>query len=281
MKKTSILILLVLILIGTTAAFAQQEVVIDNIYLEIRPEFDRPEVLVIYTIALSESLNYPVDLTVKIPASSGGPAAVWEVVEGAPVETTYNVSEDGDWVSVNIQTETPVVYIDFYDPEFIVQNSTRSYTYNYPPGLISNLVELIIWQPAQTENFQTSIEQLQLFTDDQGRNYHVVNFNPDELDRLKVDFSYDSTRISDSSGSTEIDWMGILPWALGILGAGIVAFGLFNSSFGSGQKRKSRKKKKAYPGKNINKQGSNFCHSCGSEMSKTDKFCSECGEKTK
>jgi len=281
MKKISILILIALILIGTTVALAQQEVVIDNIYLELRPEFDRPEVLVVYTIAINESLNYPVDIAVKIPASSGGPSNVWEVVEGAPVATTYEVSEDGVWLSVNIQTETPVVYIDFYDPEFEVQNSRRSYTYNFPPGLIADFVELVIWQPAQSENFQASIDLPQLFTDELGTTYHVANFASDELDGFEVDFSYDAATISTSPGSTEIDWLGILPWALGILGAGIVAFGIFNSSSKSGSKTKSRKKKNAYPGKKIKKQGSNFCHSCGSKIEKTDRFCSECGEKAR
>jgi hypothetical protein len=281
MKKISFLFLLAIILISTTVASAQQEVIIDNIYIELRPEFDRPEVLVVYTIALNESLNYPVDISVKIPASSGGPAAVWEVVEGAPVATTYDVSEDGDWLSVNIQTETPVVYIDFYDPEFKVQNTKRSYTYKFPPGLISDLVELVIWQPAQSENFQASIELPQLITDELGTTYHVADLNPDELNRLEIDFSYDGPAFSDNSGSTEIDWLGILPWALGILGAGIVAFGIFNSSSKSRSKTKSRKKKNAYPGKNIKKQGSNFCHSCGSKIEKTDKFCSDCGEKAR
>jgi len=277
MKKINLIVLIVLMLIGSTAVLAQQNVTIEQVFVELRPEYDTPDILIVYTIFLSEDLDYPVDLS----ASSGGPSVVWEVVDGSPVETTFDTIEEGEWISVDIKAETPIVYVDFYDPELKSQNSTISYTYNYPPGLKSELVDLAIWQPPLTENFTASDQFPETFEDEIGIIYHMASLNPDELDSYEIDFSYESVPVSENDPGSEFSLTDALPWALGIMGLGILAMGIYNLLSSSGTKVKTSKKKYDNKSKHSYGKKNKFCHSCGAKISGKDKFCSECGAKTR
>jgi len=281
MKKIYIITLLVLLLFGITSAYAQEEITIDQVYVELRPEYDSPDILIVYSVLLSEDLNYPVDITVNIPASSGGPSDVWEVIDGLPVATTFDLTQEGDWISVNIKTESPLIYVDFYDPDFNNQSSTRSYTYRYPDGLISDVVNLVLWQPAETENFQTSISFPEISEDEFGTIFHMASINPDALDNYEIDFSYIAAPNAAADLDSDFSLTDALPWAMGILGLGILAMGIYNLSSKSGSKVKSSKKKYANKGRGSNNKKNKFCHKCGAKIYSKDKFCSECGAKTR
>ena len=73
------LALLIIILIACTPllpALAQSEVKLSSMEVDLWPEYDRPNVLVIYRITLPPTTTLPVDLSFRIPAAAGEPSAV-------------------------------------------------------------------------------------------------------------------------------------------------------------------------------------------------------------
>ena len=76
-------ILLLILALPTPARVAaapllQEAVSIQTLQIEVWPEYDRPAALVIYHITLASSVKLPAELSVRIPASTGGPSAVAE-----------------------------------------------------------------------------------------------------------------------------------------------------------------------------------------------------------
>lgn len=278
MKKTLICLAIVLVILGSTMVLAQ-ETIIEKVFLELRPEYDREDLLVVYTILLKDNQNFPINLSVKIPTSSGGPSAVWEVVDGQPVETTYETSESGNWISVDIQTNSPMVYLDYYDTDFYVLEFQHNFNFNYPPGLYAEEVELMIWQPPFSENFQASVVFDEILTDDNGNLFHVITFDSDQLDDLNIEFSYDAVIAEISDDDSEFFWMDALPYVIGLIGLSVLVYGIYKLNFKN--QNKSKLKKKRNRSKSNSTSKTKFCHKCGNQMKTSDSFCSECGEKNR
>jgi hypothetical protein len=109
--------------------------------------------------------------------------------------------------------------------------------------------------------------------------YHVIDLNTQEIADFSIDFSYSAVSIPDGDSTQELEWSGILPWGLGIIGAGLIGFAIYNitRTQTTGKKAPRRRSKS----RSSNKLGTKYCHYCGNKLTKTDKFCSECGKKVR
>lgn len=56
------------------SAFAQGNLTLSSVEVDLWPEYDQPAVLVIYRVVLPASVVLPADLTLRIPAAAGEPA---------------------------------------------------------------------------------------------------------------------------------------------------------------------------------------------------------------
>ena len=76
MRKRLTLLLFVVFLFLVPAAQAQGMLSLATLEVALWPEYDRPEVLVIYKAKLPADISLPVDVSLKIPAIAGEPFAV-------------------------------------------------------------------------------------------------------------------------------------------------------------------------------------------------------------
>ncbi len=67
-RKLNSLIILLILLCFSFPAQAQQAISFSSVVVDLWPEFDRPEMLVIYHLTLSPSVSLPADVTLQIPA---------------------------------------------------------------------------------------------------------------------------------------------------------------------------------------------------------------------
>jgi hypothetical protein len=76
MLRKSYSLLILLCLVGMTAGLsaftvlAQDDVSFSKLEIDLWPEYDRPEVLVIYRISLDPAASLPADLTLRIPVDA-------------------------------------------------------------------------------------------------------------------------------------------------------------------------------------------------------------------
>ncbi|MFO7564073.1 MAG: hypothetical protein R6X02_15610, partial [Enhygromyxa sp.] len=111
MKKLTLAFLLIGILVLVPAVGAQAALSFDLVQIQFWPEYDRLEMLVIYTFELPAEQSLPVEMSVRIPARVGAPTAV-AVLEGIQLVTReYSVTEEGDWAVVTLTTDSPVVHM--------------------------------------------------------------------------------------------------------------------------------------------------------------------------
>ena len=70
MRKWFLIFVMAVLFVFPSFAFAQDKVAIQSIDVSLWPEYDRPEMLVIDHIMLSENTAFPVQLDLLVPANS-------------------------------------------------------------------------------------------------------------------------------------------------------------------------------------------------------------------
>jgi hypothetical protein len=89
-----------------------------SLRIEIWPEFDRQAALVILKGELPAELALPAAVSLRIPASSGGPSAV--AFATTPGAELFNLAHDRsygkDFITLRFEAPQRFVHIEFYDP---------------------------------------------------------------------------------------------------------------------------------------------------------------------
>ena len=120
-----------------------------SLNIEIWPEYDRPAALVILRGALAEGVKLPAAVTLRLPAASGGPAAVAYSVtaDGNLLNLKHERATAGEFVMVKFETPERFFHVEFYEP--IATNvPARTFRYVWPGDSAVERVTVIVQEPA-------------------------------------------------------------------------------------------------------------------------------------
>ncbi|MCB0167178.1 MAG: zinc ribbon domain-containing protein [Anaerolineae bacterium] len=162
----------------TLTAQAQSEPRIRNLLIELWPEFDRPELLVIYRVELSSDTPLPATLTFSLPGSIDTMNAVAYgadnnllTVEKDQIDMTYR----DNMMFLTFSTPSPLVQLEYYDSEAITrQDQTRTFDYTFTAPYAVESAIFQVQQPAQAEAFSLKPETSNSFIDSNRLTYHVI-----------------------------------------------------------------------------------------------------------
>ena len=298
MKRVVLLLVVVLFSLTAIPASAQTDTPMAFVRVQLWPEYDRPAMLVIYSLQLAADVDLPTQVSIRIPASVGEPTAVAVAEDNTLMTRAYERTVDGDWATITLEADSPVIQLEYYDFGFKQNGDQRSFDYLWPgdfsveefavnvqqPASVSQLtVEPALGAPAQAGDglFYHSASLGSLSA---GEEFALsVSYNKTDAS-LSVD-SLSSAPVSQESASQPtVSISGDLPlwvWVLVGVGAGFVVIGAIyfvrtnqankpNSSYRS---KKQRTAGSRTGGKKV------FCHKCGHAAGPADKFCRECGTK--
>lgn len=144
---------LLILLIGffgfTHDVCAQSDITFANLEIDLWPEYDRPDMLVIYRITLDNSVKLPAQLTLRIPATVGAPynVAYEDTADGMLYNLNYSTQIEGDWVRVSFTTPSPVLQIEYYDPGLKKEGALRTFEYLWPGDYAVRDLTVVVQQP--------------------------------------------------------------------------------------------------------------------------------------
>jgi len=286
-----------------TTAGAASNVTIARLQVDIWPEFDRPNVLVIYHITLSPNTSLPATLTLHIPGQTGGPYNLaMKDADGLLYNLEYKtpVVENG-LLAITFTTPTPEIQLEYYDPALKRQGNGRSFEYRWSGDYTVQSFIAVVQQPTNATNmqFQPNMGLSNKAAD--GFNYFTkVVGVVDETSSVFIRLTYDKPDNSLSSTSQpvqpvqpvtpktsgRISFMDALPWALGSLG--LVLIGAASMWYWQslkkrrepGDYRRDRHKPAQSPrpaGTAASSRTVIYCHQCGRMANPGDVFCRACG----
>ena len=296
MRRAAILIICFFLLLIPLATSAQT-VAIDTMLIDIWPEYDRPEVLVIYHFTLTESTTLPVQMTLRIPASSGGPynLAYVNINDGGKTglyNLEYTSQQRGDWLEISFSAPTSSIQMEYYDPGMLRDGDSREFMFTWPADYMVQSMAIQILQPINAVDMQIvpDLGTGQTFQD--GRTYYSAHFGqmgageqfnmqlrynkPDDI----LSEGYDQVFAAEDGGAArQTTFENALPWVLGGVGILLITVAVVWYLVPNQEVPFPRKR---HPLGDHEKQPENaqlYCHNCGTLSKPDDLYCRSCGTK--
>jgi opacity protein-like surface antigen len=174
-------LVLVLVVLAAWAwpAVAQDTPTLSNLEIAVWPEFDRPEVLVIYRGLFEPETPLPVPVEIRIPARVGEPTAVAYVGQGGQRFNLENSTRvEGDWLVVSFELPTLGFQLEYYDTLPTDSEGGRTYTYGHTADYVTEALKLEFQVPPTAEGFALDPPADSVAPGTDGLTYHQVQVGP-------------------------------------------------------------------------------------------------------
>lgn len=307
--KRILLILVLSLVVLAGSVYAQDAPTLTELKLSVWPEYDRPEVLVIYRGSFADDTPLPVPVEVRIPASVGRPTAVAYSGEGGQTfNQEHTTRTEGDWLVVSFQLPTTGFQLEYYDTLPVDADGKRTYEFAYMPDYLITSLNVEFQVPPTAEDFVLEPSASSVQQEADGLTYHLVQAGPvDKGDTKSWTFTYQkpdsdltvsaflqpeipapaAPSAAESSGSS-IVWIFLVAF-VALIGVGATAFWLGQRTHpasdleprtsqrqkrrGSGRAQQSERQSAAAPGA----AEAFFCRQCGAGLRHDSEFCHKCG----
>lgn len=163
-----------------------------NMQIEIWPEFDRPAALVILRGALATDAAVPAELTLRIPATSGGPSAMAysETAGGNLLNLEHQSEKDGEFIELRFKVPQRFFHVEFYEP-VATDKSERSYIYVWPGDMGVKRMNLVVQEPASASDFSVQPKLEAATTGQDGLRYRSADLGAQAAGKsLPIKLSY-------------------------------------------------------------------------------------------
>ncbi|MBM3126070.1 MAG: hypothetical protein FJZ87_13515 [Chloroflexi bacterium] len=178
MRKGFLILLMAIAMAYPIQVSAQTEITIESVEINLWPEYDKAEMLVIEYILLGPDTRLPTTLDLRIPARVESPHVI--AVGPSPDQVTeqgvnFSSRTEGEWSILFIEATGPAIQFEYYDPELSREGNQRSYAFEWISEYPVRAVTLTVQKPFDAINLSSSPElqdtglrpdQLQYFVSD-------------------------------------------------------------------------------------------------------------------
>lgn len=276
---------------------AQDTPSFETLTIDLWPEYDRPNMLVIYKAELSAEVSLPAEVTLRMPVEAGAPAVVAVGPDANSVaDAVFETRVMGEWIEVSFIATTPAIQFEYYDPRLAKDGSIRSYDFFWPGDFGVNNLVLKAQQPLDATNMIVSPQMGRMIQDQWGFTYDIIELGQlaqDETFELGVSYEKESDALSVESlqiqpsatitpGTSNLFGLD-QPWVWFLIGLGIVLIGgggywYWRSGQEEAQPQKRRQRRSSRTSQDAVPEGKViYCHQCGKRARPGDVFCRTCG----
>jgi len=296
MRKFSALVLLLTLtaLILPQTGRAQDQVLLGALEVLLWPEYDKPEMLVIYKVTLQPDV-VPAVLTFHIPIAAGKPlVAIRDEDDGNLYEADYTTQAGSEWLEVTFEATSAIFQIEYYDPRLIKQGPSRSFEYTWPGDYAVVSASIVAQQPLEASQMQFTPGEVNSFTGVDNLLYYahpIGTLRKDQTYSFSLSYqkpsdalTFEKQQVHPAGALPQSMWTLGLPWALGVLALVLIAGGVFiywRSGLPQAGEKKQRRRKAAAQanGETSAEESGVYCHRCGRRGALSDVFCRSCGTK--
>ncbi|MEW6717649.1 MAG: zinc ribbon domain-containing protein [Chloroflexota bacterium] len=298
--KIAPVLLLALLVAPLQNVQAQNEVTLEVLEVNLWPEYDRPEMLVILQVTLPADAVLPFELTLRIPAAAGEPFAVTvRESDGELYETEYERTVSDEWAFITFTATTPEAHLEYYDPSLTILGTERRYVFQWSGDYAVQVMNVHVQEPVGARDMHISPS---LSTVTEGFNsliYYsgmIGSLNAGDTFLLTLDYQKETETLSIEQLPTDTsislgtllgeNTKKILLWGLVVLGVVFTAGGVWwfrKSTRVSAPQKKRHRTQRTKTEERIQidsgppREGTLYCHMCGKQAIAGDRFCRACG----
>ena len=306
--KRFLLALLICLAILAGRVQAQDSPNLSRLEISLWPEFDQPDVLVIYRGQFDMGLAQPIPVEIRIPSRVGQPTAVAYVSEdGGRFNQEYTTRIDGDWLVVSFDLSTTAFQLEYYDALPVDAVGQRTFTYAYPADYTVEVLSLDLQVPPTARDFSVSPEADSVAQESDALVYHLFDIGPvDQGEELSWTFSYqkDNTDLTvsaltqpgtpaptpapaaQSSSNTTVLLFLVAFVGLIAVGAGSFWLGRRTQPLSEQEPSSPSRPKRRGSGRGgrpspPDHNGTLFCYACGTTLRSDSEYCHKCGTRVR
>jgi hypothetical protein len=301
-------IILLLTFLFSFSAHAQTSPQIDNLSVEIWPEFDRPETLIIYRATLSSDTSLPAEVTFELPAHIETLHAVAVEQNGGLVDVpaeAITTRQENDRLLLTFTTPSAKIQFEYYDPAILNKmGDTRELNYNFSAPYNVKSATIQVQQPAQATNFELAPAANNTYVGQDGLTYHNIvlpNFTSGDTLHISADYN----RSTDELSVDQITLNAPVPtqaepvvptiapastqpinWGYVMIGGGIILLLAVGGYWWWSQRqvdevprRRPARTTQRHRNKGADQAGAlgGYCYRCGTALRTDAQFCHKCG----
>lgn len=297
------------LLIGSTIVRAQSEPELSSLFIQVWPEFDRPETLMIYQGQLADTTIYPVTLTFDLPQGSTeiNAVAIPSAEDGSLLTHSFDF-ENGE---LSFTLDQPQFQFEYYDSAVISkEGANRILELNLESQYRVASLRVEVQEPLAAQDMQLNPVADETGVGSEQLNYHIFRkanvapgllldltgsyTNPDDMLTTGLQVNIPPFAETPFSTGQNNDWTRYLGYVL--VGGGVlillVAGGIWYlnstrrtegetiSSRRPPRKRgasKTTRQQKSQTPSSESQSDARFCHKCGTPYKPNAVFCHKCG----
>jgi hypothetical protein len=287
-------ILAVLAFLGLSfPVHAQGNERLSSVTVDIRPEYDQPDVLVIYHISLSSDANLPATLNLRIPAGAQVNAVAVSNPTNGLLDAPYERTVEGSWATLKITTNEADVQVEYYDA-LVKTGPARHIVYGWAGDYAVDGFTVALQQPIGATELVTDPALTKSNVGQDGLVYFASvtqSLAAGQSYTLTVDYQKATDTLSttglpvqpvqplNAATPGRVTVNGFLPWVLAGIGAALIAVGVVGGLYmWKGSTRNLRDSQKHRPrSRPEEKTDVIYCYQCGKRAQAGDVFCRTCG----
>jgi hypothetical protein len=152
---TIFLLVFMLSALAPLTARAQTAARLESLEVALWPEYDRPEMLVIYLARATAGIELPLTFELPIPASIGEPHAVaaWYPDGRLDDQVSWTRQVNGEWATITAEVETTGLWIEFYAP-LETDGPATNFTFTWPGTVSVDSFSYEVLHPAGVNEVQ-------------------------------------------------------------------------------------------------------------------------------
>ncbi len=169
-------VLTVLLALGAVVVYAQSDIKIERFTIQLWPEFDQPETLIIAHGNLSDAPSFPVTLTFNLPPEITEMNAVAILAEdGSLLNHPYELIQRDGAAQLSFALGGPMdFYFEYYDPNVMTKNGDeRALTYQFLSDYDVQDLSIEVQQPPEAQEMKLSPEPDDVIVGDSRLTYHI------------------------------------------------------------------------------------------------------------
>jgi hypothetical protein len=296
MPKWIVAVVFGLLIFWSGGAQAQAPVSLAKLEVDLWPEYDRPDMLVVYHMFLDPGTALPANLVVSVPAAAGDPAAVAvRNADGQLYNVAYNRVVNGDVAQISFSASALEIQFEYYDPGLAKNGPIRSFNYRWPGIYAVKSFSVQVQQPSGASNMQITPSLGSGVPGEGGLMYFSSNLgavSTQELITVSLTYQKSTNNLSVEKGkvgpSAPVNgatpgraaigtvWVYVFGGvALLMIGSGGVWYWRSAHQTAAPMRRRHTSYRESVTQPSQEQQL--YCHQCGKKASAGDVFCRSCG----
>ncbi|MBI4299501.1 MAG: zinc ribbon domain-containing protein [Chloroflexi bacterium] len=267
---------------GNTVARAEDPIKVEQGLVLVWPEYDSPDVLVIYEAQLASSVSLPADLVFKLPEEPSVVAYVDK--DGQLISQDFKSDKVGDGYEVKFQAPTAGFQIEYYYDPMTRTDVQRQFSYVFKADYPTAQLYVSIQEPVGSSDFAVDPKSASPGKDKDGFTYHrynLPNVQPGQSFVWRVGYTkedpHPSVQLMQIKGSNSKSDKLPLGWPYIITAAAIAVLAVGAVIYRVGWARSPARARARSTAARRAAAGAKFCTECGANITAGAKFCHECG----